>query len=230
MDRSYKSNRARTPEQLFSFLNQVKNLLTECNLSYSSSTEFEADDLIASFVENFSTKNDYEFHIFSQDKDLFQLLSDNIKLLRYREGVLENFGPKEFFETNKFPHQSFCYYLALLGDKSDNIRGVDGIGKKRASYLASQFQNLESTFQQIKEITPDIQSSIKHQRDLIEKNIKTVSLVRNIPTKHWESYNFSWEKFRRNEKLVAFCKERKFTRFLSYLVNGTQSRIRTDTD
>lgn len=226
----YKKNRKETPISLIKHLNEVQELINEINLKYSVCENFEADDLIASFIKKFANNIEFDFHIFSQDKDLFQLLSKNVKILRYKENKLELFGSEEFLNLFNFSHINFKYYLALIGDKVDNIKGIYGIGEKKANYIISTYENLENTFLNINSIPKELKVLIKDKRNEIEKNIKIISLVENINLKDWKNYDFSKRNLIENHELIEFCKKRNLSNILSSLMSGTQNRTRTDTE
>jgi DNA polymerase I len=230
MNSEYKKNRKKTPDSLIKHLGEVQKLINEINLEYLVCENFEADDLIASFIKKFANNAEFDFHIFSQDKDLFQLLSKNVKILRYKENKLELFGSEEFLILFNFSHINFKYYLALVGDKVDNIKGIDGIGKKRANYIVSTYENLENTFFNINSLPKELKVLIENERKEIEKNIEIISLVENIDLKDWKNYDFSKRSLIENHKLVNFCEKRNLRNTLSSLISGTQNRTRTDTE
>jgi len=184
INKDYKANREKSSDELISHLKNIQDLINKSGLFFTSNKNFEADDLIASFIKKFKEKSDFEFHIFSQDKDLFQLLDKNVYILRYdKNKSLEKFGTEEFFKINNFSHNNFKYYLALMGDKVDNIKGIQGIGEKRAKYIVENFQNVENTFLNISSIPKEIKSAIEGKEKEIEENLKMVSLEKNIEIK-----------------------------------------------
>jgi DNA polymerase-1 len=184
LNKDYKANREKSSDELIKHLKSIQNLINNSGLFFSSDKNFEADDLIASFIKKFKNEENFEFHIFSQDKDLFQLLSENVFILRYNKNKdLEKFGIKEFFKINNFSHENFKYYLALMGDKVDNIKGIPGIGEKRAKYIVENFQNIEKTFLNIDLVPKEIKVAIKGKEKEIEENLKMVSLEENIELK-----------------------------------------------
>lgn len=231
IDKDYKSNRTQTPDELIKHLRSVQRLIRELGLHYWDSERFEADDLIASFVKKFAETDNYnfDFHIFSQDKDLFQLVASNVKLLRYKESRLELFTIDDFQKIFNFSHLDFRYYLALIGDKADNIKGVKGIGEKRASYLVTNFKNVEETFLQLALLPKELKLLMADKREQIESNIKMISLVEDIKLEDWSSYDFSRKLLIENPKLIAYCKQYELVSILSSL-RGTQNRTRTDTE
>lgn len=213
---NYKGKREEVSKEIIETIEKIKKVLKIMKIEQESAEGFEADDLIASFIDKFEGKKDFNFHILSQDKDLYQLISDKTKILRYKNKSLEKFGKEEFLLEKGFPSDRFGYYLSLKGDEIDNIKGVKGIGDKRACKIVSIFETVEETFSNLKLLTPDIVSIIKNQEEKIRENSKIVSLIKNIPLRNWEDYNFSWTDLTKNEKFITFCKERKMKSILNW--------------
>lgn len=111
---------------------------------------YEADDIIASFVASHPSKN---FVVVSVDKDLCQLIKENVvvynpfkKTIMNKEKVLEQYG---------VPPEKFDLFLALCGDSSDNIPGIDGIGPKTAAKILQKFSTIEEIKNNVKEFNFD---------------------------------------------------------------------------
>jgi DNA polymerase-1 len=83
INKDYKANREKSSDELIKHLKGIQDLINKSGLFFTSNRNFEADDLIASFIKKFKDKSNFEFHILSQDKDLFQLLDKNVYILRY---------------------------------------------------------------------------------------------------------------------------------------------------
>jgi DNA polymerase-1 len=136
----YKANRSAPPEELIPQFDLIKQLIDHMGLPSSTVVGFEADDLIGSACVQW--KNDFdEILIASGDKDLMQFVGDNIKMLDTmkdktfdREGVFEKMGV--------FPEQ-IVDYLSMVGDASDNIPGMKGIGAKGAAKLLAEHGTFE---------------------------------------------------------------------------------------
>lgn len=151
IDPNYKTNRKK-PDQ--DFLNQLPVCIKMCEdmgLLSISRDGYEADDIIASLIKKCKNK-DIFVKIVTSDKDLYQLIDDgkceifspSKKILFNSEGCFERYNVK--------PSQ-IRDYLAICGDKSDNIPGVKGIGKKGASELLAKFDNLENIYANLEKIS-----------------------------------------------------------------------------
>lgn len=135
----YKANRAQTPDDLIPQFEIIRNACNAFGITILSKDGVEADDIIATFTRKFS-ENNYSVEIVSSDKDLCQLICDNVCIFDpmkskyiYRKEAYEKFGV--------FPEQ-IRDYLALVGDTSDNVPGVEGIGPKTAAKLLEQFEDI----------------------------------------------------------------------------------------
>lgn len=128
----YKANRPPMPEDLKSQIPYLKRMIAAFGWPEISLEGFEADDLIAAIAD--ITKSDVR--IISSDKDLHQLVNDRVKMLvPDKEGDFEERGPSEVLEKFDVPPERIIDYLALIGDASDNIPGIQGIGPKTAAAL-----------------------------------------------------------------------------------------------
>lgn len=145
----YKSNRSAVPQDLISQLQLARPLLNAFGIPCVSDPTCEADDVIAAYAKD-AVNKDYEVVIVSSDKDLMQLISDQITFFDVTK--------KRFCSADdvyeKFlvgPHQ-ICDYLAIVGDRADNIPGIHGIGKKIASELLKRFETLEGIYANLHKI------------------------------------------------------------------------------
>jgi len=142
----YKANRAPTPDDLKSQIPKVKDVAQSLGCKLIEMPGFEADDLIATLTKK-ALEHDFDVVIATGDKDLMQLVTDHVSIYNPRKAGaeiewLDPAGVKEKFGVP--PHQ-VRDVLALMGDTSDNVPGVPGIGPKTAVELITQFGDLEST-------------------------------------------------------------------------------------
>lgn len=144
----YKANRKDTPNDLLSQIQVALDWIKMMNLAYVSIDGFEADDAIATLSRIAKSKH-FAVRIVSVDKDLYQLIDDNTHIFDPAKKIA--IKEKECFEKfGVFPHQ-FVDYQSLVGDSSDNIAGVSGIGAKSAQFLISTFGSLDNLYNNIKQ-------------------------------------------------------------------------------
>lgn len=145
----YKANRDATPEDLSVQFPLVRELIDAFNISQIEVKGFEADDVIATLVR--IAPEDVAVSIISTDKDLMQLCSERVELV---DGIKDRrFGPAEVVEKFGVPPEQMLDLRALVGDPSDNIPGVKGIGVKGAAKLIEEWGTLENLLAHAEEVT-----------------------------------------------------------------------------
>jgi DNA polymerase-1 len=130
---NYKQNREYVDTGMFKQLPMIKDALNYTNIHCIEHPNYEADDVIGTIALKSSSSG--EVYISSQDKDFFQLVNSNIFVLRKEKGKFVKYNPQTFLKKFNFDSNRYLEYLCLIGDSSDNIKGVKGIGKKTALKL-----------------------------------------------------------------------------------------------
>lgn len=144
---AYKATRQAPPNDLFEQKNDIIRFTKEIGLCSIMKPGYEADDLIASLVQDFPQT---PIVIVTADKDLCQLLSDHVILFDpFKNKLIDQ---ASFLVDNGFPSEKISLYHALLGDSSDNIPGVKGIGEKTAQGLVVQFASLEDMYEHLDQV------------------------------------------------------------------------------
>ncbi|HXV35707.1 MAG TPA: DNA polymerase I [Myxococcota bacterium] len=169
---AYKANREAQPEDLEVQLPIVHELVEAFRIPIVSLPGFEADDVIATLVER--APRDAQIAIVSTDKDLMQLVSDRVTLL---DGVRDRrYGPAEVEQRFGVPPERILDLRALVGDPSDNIPGVKGIGEKGAAELIAQWQTLENLIEHRSEIRAT------RARNALESQVEQARLSKRLAT------------------------------------------------
>ncbi|XP_052199228.1 uncharacterized protein LOC127806169 isoform X2 [Diospyros lotus] len=151
---AYKSNRPPTPDTIVQGLQYLKASIKAMSIKVIEVPGVEADDVIGTLALR-SVDAGYKVRVVSPDKDFFQILSPSLRLLRIapRGYEMVSFGMEDF--ANKYgalkPSQ-FVDVMSLVGDKSDNIPGVEGIGDVHALQLITKFGSLENLLQQVDQV------------------------------------------------------------------------------
>jgi DNA polymerase-1 len=201
-------------------MEELKKLLKKTGVNYLQLVNHEADDLIASFI-NQNLKNNLQatFAIFTRDKDLLQLLNENINILKYIEGKTALYTDKNFCQEYNFSPNNYVDYLSLLGDSVDNIAGVKGIGPVGAKKLIQQFQTVENIYQKMDYLPENTKKMLESKEEMIYLNKKVISLEKNIslPVEEYQRYDFGWEEWKNNSELQKFCRDNKFRSILKLL-------------
>lgn len=175
----YKDNRVVNTD-MFKQLPFIKSILDIMNIKWLEHPGYEADDIIASIAVSW-TKQTGNVYISSNDFDFVQLVSDKIHLIRSVQGKLINCDAN--FVKQKFNVKPIQYveYLSIVGDKTDNIAGVGGIGPKTASYLLNQHYTIDNIFKNISSVSSGIQKKLMAGQDIINKNKKFITMKKDIP-------------------------------------------------
>jgi DNA polymerase I len=145
----YKANRPPCPEELIPQFSIIREAAEALNLLILEKVGFEADDLIATVAKQ-ASREDFEVVIVSSDKDLMQLVDGQVTMY----DALKNrmIGEKEVEEKFLVKPNQVLDVLSLMGDASDNVPGVRGIGPKTAAELINKYQTLENLFEHLDEI------------------------------------------------------------------------------
>lgn len=162
--KEYKAKRPKTPEELSSQMPKTKEILKSFEIPVFEKEGFEADDLIATISQKASKiKNLDEIYILSGDLDNLQLVDEKTKVYTLGKGIKETviYNKERVVERfGVFPKQ-MVDFKALVGDPSDNIPGVLGIGKKTAAELLKKFGDLENLYNKIGKNEADVKSATK---------------------------------------------------------------------
>ncbi len=189
----YKVTRDKTPEDLTAQIPVIERVLEALGVPMLRVNGYEADDIIAT-IGTICREEGNECRIISGDKDLLQLVGGSLKVLRpEREGFAE-LGREQVFETWGVYPEQILSYLALVGDSSDNVPGVAGIGQKTAAALLQQFSDLDTIYASLEHITPASQrKKLEEGRESAYVSYDLITLDYNVPLE------FSWDSYRLGE-------------------------------
>lgn len=180
LDPDYKANRedlSQLPEEdtPFSQLPDIFAALTYLGIPYKETTDCEADDWMARFARQYGSSR--EVVIVSQDSDLFQLIDQNVKILRYRGDKTVLCDENYIIEKLGIVPGRYAAFKALTGDSSDNIPGIPKIGPKTAAALINRFGSLEAILDGAEQIEkPSIRASVQQHRQRALRNYRLVHL------------------------------------------------------
>jgi len=152
--KDYKAGRKKTPEELVPQISLIKNVLKSLNIPIVEKKGYEADDVIGTIAKEAAGK-DINVKIVTGDRDALQLIDDRINVIYTRKGITDIIEyniekVKEQYEL--VPHQ-LIDMKGLMGDSSDNIPGVPGIGEKTATKLLKEYNNMENVLNNIDNIS-----------------------------------------------------------------------------
>ncbi|CAL4043367.1 DNA polymerase I [Buchnera aphidicola (Tetraneura ulmi)] len=175
----YKSNRKKMPLPLQKQISNTINIIKYLGIPVVVISKFEADDVIGTLSKKYEKKN-YSTFISTKDKDMAQLVSKKIKIIDgTKKTILGIIDIKKKYGV--FPKQ-ICDFLGLIGDKSDNIPGIRGIGKKTAILLLENFDSLKEIYKNIKKISNLPIKRSKNIEQIIKNNKKKAFLSKKLAT------------------------------------------------
>lgn len=177
---SYKSNRETTPSSLISQTEDIKKALFYLDIPQFLTPTREADDLIAALAYR-ESKKDLRIRIISNDKDFMQLVTDKVSLVTLATGTVKvdtEYFPDDVVKRYEIPPSLIADYLALIGDSSDGISGIEGIGPKTASKILRENGSIRDWFKTIESIktTDLIKKKLIDSKEKLIINKKLVSL------------------------------------------------------
>lgn len=174
----YKANRSEMPEDLAPQIPYIKKIAGLLGIPALEKVGFEADDIIGTLTR-LGRKNGYEIYIVSGDKDFAQLIEPHVFLLDTMKNV--KIGPAEAKEKWGVNPDQMIDYLALVGDSSDNVPGVRGIGPKGACKLLEEYGSLDGVYENIEAIKGSTQEKLKAHKEEAYLSQKLVTIVTDVP-------------------------------------------------
>jgi len=173
----YKAGRRATPEELRPQFGIIKEILSAMHLGVLSVTGYEADDILGT-LSRLCRERDMDCVLLTGDRDALQLIGENTKVLFTRKGITESTlfdsaGVKEYFGVT--PEQ-VTDWKGLMGDASDNIPGIPGVGEKTALKLLNEYHTLENVLAHAQEIKGKLGEKIRDNADLavFSKDLATI--------------------------------------------------------
>jgi DNA polymerase-1 len=175
----YKSTRAKMPPELADALPWIKDVLKGFNIVCLEREGYEADDIIGTMAIK-ASQSGYKVGILTGDKDFYQLIDNNVKVINPK--TFEWIGPDEVKQQYGVAPDKMIDLLALMGDSSDNVPGIPGVGEKTAVELLNQFGDLKTTLDSADKITKKkIAESLKKNAELAWLSRKLVTIERDVP-------------------------------------------------
>lgn len=180
-DAEYKSNRidysnVEEDENPYLQLPDVYKALNYLGIKYIETITCEADDVIAGYALEYG--DDYEIVISSFDSDFFQLITENVSVLRYRGEKTIICTPTYIKEKFEIGSSQYAAFKSLVGDKADNIKGVRKVGPKTAAMLLKKYGTLYGILDNVDNISrPDIKDTIIANIERVKRNYKLIKLM-----------------------------------------------------
>ena len=180
--KEYKAGRKKMPDELREQFEPLKELLDKFNIHRLELDGYEADDIIGT-VSKLGEENDYKVFIVTGDKDAIQLASNKTTTLITKKGVgeVEEYNFDSVMEKYEMTPTQFIDLKGLMGDKSDNIPGVPGIGEKTGIKLIKEFSSIENLVEHTDELKGSLKKKIEENKELAIMSKRLATIIRDVP-------------------------------------------------
>ncbi|MBI4640793.1 MAG: DNA polymerase I [Candidatus Tectomicrobia bacterium] len=215
----YKAHRPSMPEDLVVQLPYIKKLIEAFNIPSLEKERYEADDLLGTLSKR-AEQDGYEVTIVSGDKDMLQLVSEHTRVIDTMKNKVS--GIEEVKERFGVEPGRVTEVMGLMGDTSDNIPGVPGIGEKTAISLIQEFGTIENLLQNLEKVSgTKRRENLKEYAEQARMSKRLSTIVTDLPIE------LQWEEFKvrspNNEALIALFGELEFSKFLRDLTTQVAS-------
>jgi len=204
----YKSHRKPMPDELVVQIPLIKEILRAMNISIIEKEGYEADDIIGTISKKASSQN-IKVTIYTGDKDSLQLLDNNIIVniitTKFEKTVEDVYTVENIKEKFGVHHNQIVDYKALVGDQSDNIPGVQGIGPKTAIQLLNQFHTLDNIYTNISLLKESVKNKLINDKNNAYLSKKLATIVTDIDIT-FDLENFRYNEFNKRDLLEIFTK------------------------
>lgn len=178
----YKGTRDKMPDELSVQIDRIKELVQVFQIPMLTAENFEADDVLGT-AARLAVAAGVAVKIITGDRDLLQLATEHItiNLAGQKLSEAKDYGPAEVEARYGLNPQQFIHYKALVGDKSDNIPGVAGVGEKTATELLQKYDTLDNIYAHLDEIPARFRAKLEAGRDLAYLSLKLSTIVTDVP-------------------------------------------------
>ena len=220
----YKGTRKGMPQELREQVPVMKDVLTAMGITIVSKEGYEADDLLGTLAKKSEAKG-MDVTVLSGDRDLLQLASEHICIripkTRFGKTTIEDYFEKDVKEKYQLTPAQIIELKALMGDSSDNIPGLPGVGEKTATKILLEYGTVENAWEHVEELKPNKAKNafLEHyDMAILSKKLATINIDSPI--------EYDWENARVGEfytkEAYEYFKELEFKNFLSRFEEGAE--------
>ncbi len=210
--KDYKATRAKAPNELVEQFQLIRDVLNIHSIKCIEIDGFEADDVAGTFA-NAAEEQGAEVYLVTSDKDYLQLIDDSTKVILTKKGVTntEEMDVQAMWDTYGISPAQFVDLKALMGDQSDNIPGVGGIGEKTALKLIQEYGSLDSVYENIDSIKGKLKEKLEADKMQAYMSQTLARIIRDIPIE----FNIDEYKIQKpdSKKLLSLYDELEFRTF-----------------
>lgn len=177
----YKEGRQATPDELIKQMPVAREILDAMGIKYLELEPYEADDIIGTLAKMADIDPDYVATIISSDKDLLQLINEEVEVKLLKQTGFIRYNPETFKALYGIEPIKIIDLKALAGDSSDNIPGVRGIGEKTALKLLQEYGSLEGIYENIDSIKGKTKEKLEADRDNAFMSKEIATIYKDVP-------------------------------------------------
>ncbi len=231
--KNYKAMRRPTPPELVQQMPVLKQLLKDMNITVLEEEEIEADDIIGILTKKFDTQN----YVLSADKDVFQLIGNNTSVIVPQKGVAQSLllTEEKLLEMHEISPSQVIELKSLMGDSSDNIPGVKGVGEKTALALLKEYGTLDGVYQNIENITGKLKEKLEQDKEnaYLSRSLATINTQFPIACKRDDfsfKFPFSIDIYREFQKkqFKSLLSKDLFDESTETVINAEQEGLLSD--
>lgn len=180
IDETYKANRESKSSELYVQFEDIKKILNAIGIKHVGIQGYEADDVVGTYVTNSEANNNY---VFTGDRDSFQLINENTSVLYPLTGTsdLRTYDVETFEKEYNIRVDQFTELKALMGDGSDNIKGINKCGQKTATKWLQQYNDIKTLIANAHEVKGKIGESLREWIPDANKTMELVTICRTAP-------------------------------------------------
>lgn len=209
-DENYKATRSKCPEELIPQVERIYEIVSALSVPIFAQTGFEADDMLGTICKKAESNPDLHTIVASSDRDMLQLVDEKTSVHDltggYRKSI--SYTPEVVREKYGFEPKLIPDYKGLMGDASDNLKGVGGIGPKTATDLIQKFGPLENIYKHLNEIQDSVREKLEQDHDSAFHSKKMATIHCDVPIE-WNLADCKLNEFEK-EKVVELLRELEF--------------------